>query len=94
MNEPDDLVPESLAHQALWRPLTSAEHSLARALEEIYAAGLLEFPAVVEALEQRHIPRPSGRKEPWSLKALEEELKRINDSLDEAHLRRSGAPGG
>jgi hypothetical protein len=92
MNEPEEIVPGVAAHQSLRRPLTGAEQALAAALEAIFAAGLHEFPAVAAALQQRHVERPSGSTEPWTLVALEAELRRINDSLDEAYATR-GIPG-
>jgi hypothetical protein len=94
MSEPEDRALGTLAHQSLRRPLTSAESRLARALEEFFATGNHEFPAAVAALAERQIPRPSGSTEPWSVAALESELKRINDSLDEAYQRRAGARAG
>jgi Recombinase-like helix-turn-helix domain len=94
MSEPEDRTLGTLAHQSLRRALTSAESLLAHALEEFFATGNHEFPAAVEALQQRHIPRPSGSTEPWTVAALESELKLINDSLDEAYQRRDGVRTG
>ena len=94
MSEPEDRTQQTLAHQSLRRPLTSAESRLARALEEFFATGNHEFPAAVAALQRHQIPRPSGSMEPWTVAALESELKRINDSLDEAYRRRDGARAG
>ncbi len=94
MSEPEDSTLGTFAHQSLRRPLTSAERQLARALEEFFATGNHEFPAAVAALAQRQIPRPSGSTEPWTVAALESELKRINDSLDEAYQRRDDARAG
>jgi hypothetical protein len=94
MSNPEDPTLGTLGRQSLRRPLTAAETGLAKALEEIFATGQHELPAVVEHLQRQQVPRPSGTKEPWSVEALEAELRQINASLDEAYLRRNGdAPG-
>lgn len=63
-------------------------------MERIFATGKHDFAAVVTALERDGVLRPSGGSEPWSVAALEFELKRINDLLDEAYLRRDQHAGG
>jgi hypothetical protein len=93
-NELEGVVTGIPAHQSLRRPLTGAEQALAVALEEIFAAGVHEFPVVATLLQERHVERPSGSTEPWSTAALEAELKGINDSLDQAYARGGAAPAG
>jgi hypothetical protein len=78
-----------LAHQALGRPLDTLEKGLARALEEIFASGEHDLGVAVKRLEEKGIKRPSGAAGAWTLAILEQELARINASLDEAYA--SGA---
>lgn len=87
MKEPDG--PGSPARQSLRRPLTAPEIALAEALVTIFGSGMHDFAAVVEQLTQRGVARPSGSADPWSVTGLEDELRRINDSLDEAYARAS-----
>jgi len=94
MSHPDDATLGILGRQALRRPLTPAEFGLARALEDVFATGQHEFPAVVAYLEQQRIPRPSGGSGPWTVEVLDAELRRINASLDEAYLSRDSGPAG
>jgi hypothetical protein len=81
----ESIVPGSLANQALRRPLTPAESALAQAMVAIFATGQHEFAAVAGELQARAVARPSGSTEPWSVAALEEELHRVNASLDAAY---------
>jgi hypothetical protein len=74
-----------LAHQALGRALTEAEAALAQALEAIFASGQHHLPQVVALLQQQGVRRPSGAAGVWTLAALEDELAKINASLDEAY---------
>lgn len=95
MSNPDNTTTLGvLGRQSLRRPLTSAETALARALEEVFATGQHEFPAVVEYLSQRHIVRPSGIPGPWTLEVLQVELQRINASLDDAYCKRNSDVAG
>ena len=77
-----------LGRQSLRRPLSAAEAKLAEALEQIFASGRHEFAAVAAGLHELRVPRPSGATEPWSVEALESELRLINASLDEAYTRK------
>jgi hypothetical protein len=88
MNDPLPSDRDRLAHQSLHRPFSAAERRLADAMEKIFATGEHDFAAVVVALEREGVPRPSGASEPWSVAALEFELKRLNDLMDEAYLRK------
>jgi len=74
-----------LRHQSLGRPLTSEERALADALEAIFRTGTASFEEVARALERDGVERPSGATGPWSAAVLEEELVRINASLDQAY---------
>jgi len=74
-----------LMHQSLGRPLSPEERALADALEAAFRAGHQDFEAVARALEQGHVKRPSGAWEPWTAAVLEQELARINASLDAAY---------
>lgn len=74
-----------LAHQALGRALTAAEAALAEALEEIFASGQHALPEVVGLLQKKGVRRPSGATEAWTVGVLEQELAKINASLDEAY---------
>jgi recombinase-like protein len=87
MSEDDSADLGRLGRQSLRRPLSEAEARLAEALEQIFARGCHEFAAVAAALQELKVRRPSGSKEPWTLEALEAELKQINVSLDDAYLR-------
>jgi hypothetical protein len=93
MNDPLPSERDRLAHQSLHRPFSAAERRLADAMEQIFATGEHDFSAVVAALELQRVPRPSGASEPWSVAALEFELKRLNELMDEAYLRREPRPG-
>jgi hypothetical protein len=86
MNEHKQETFGILGRQSLRRSLTAAESRLAAALEEIFGAGIHEFPQVVDALRKRGVARPSGAADPWTLQSLEYELKLINESLDRAYL--------
>ncbi|HVV94533.1 MAG TPA: recombinase-like helix-turn-helix domain-containing protein [Hyphomicrobiales bacterium] len=74
-----------LAHQSLGRELTAAERELGAALSRIFATGEHDFAAVAAALGKSGVARPSGTAGAWSAAALEEELSRINASLDQAY---------
>lgn len=77
----------ALAHQCLGRPLTDSERALAQALEAIYGAGTHDFDAVAAALNERGVLRPSGDTSPWTRASLEQELRAVNASLDDAYAR-------
>jgi hypothetical protein len=94
MNDPLSGDRARLAHQSLHRPFSPAERRLADALEKIFATGEHDFAAVVAALQRDGVPRPSGAGEPWSVAALESELKRLNDLMDDAYVRREQRAGG
>ena len=40
---------------------------------------------VAAKLNERGVLRPSGSSDPWDARALEDELRRLNDSQDEAY---------
>ena len=77
-----------LGRQSLCRPLSAAETKLAEALEEIFAGGRHDFADVAAGLGELKVPRPSGSSEPWSVEALESELRLINASLDDAYTHK------
>lgn len=87
--EPDEAVYEALANQSLRRPLAPVERALADALDVIFGRGEHDFAAVASALQSAGIRRPSGATEPWTDQVLDDELTRINASLDEAYARRA-----
>jgi hypothetical protein len=74
-----------LANQSLRRPLDEAELALARALDEIFGRGQHDFDAVAAILQSDGVRRPSGADGPWTAQVLDEELRRINASLDAAY---------
>jgi hypothetical protein len=74
-----------LRHQSLGRPLSAEERGLADALEAIFHSGAADFEEVARALEGEGVKRPSGATGPWTAAVLEEELARINASLDQAY---------
>jgi recombinase-like protein len=87
--EPDEAIYEALANQSLRRPLDGAERALADALDVIFGRGEHDFAAVAGSLQSAGIRRPSGGREPWTAQVLDDELKRINASLDEAYTQRA-----
>jgi hypothetical protein len=76
---------ERLRRQSLGRPLTSEEEALAQAMETIFRTGEQDFELVAKALERDGVKRPSGATGPWTAAVLEQELVRINASLDAAY---------
>jgi hypothetical protein len=86
--EPDQAIYDALANQSLRRPLEAAERALADALDVIFGRGEHDFAAVASALQSAGIRRPSGAADPWTAEVLDDELKRINASLDEAYSQR------
>jgi hypothetical protein len=74
-----------LARQALGRPLSDAEVTLAQDLESVFAAGTHDFAAVAAALEAKGTPRPSGARDSWTADTLANELAAINAALDAAY---------
>ena len=74
-----------LMHQSLGRPLSPEERVLADALEAAFRGGNKDFEDVARALQQAGVKRPSGAQEPWTAAVLEQELVRINASLDAAY---------
>lgn len=87
--EPDEAIYEALANQSLRRPLAPAERALADALDVIFGRGEHDFAAVASSLQSASIRRPSGETGPWTAQVLNDELKRINASLDEAYAQRA-----
>jgi hypothetical protein len=81
------LAHQSLAHQSLSRELTEPEAALARALEEVFAAGTHEFAAVAAALQAKGVARPSGASGIWTEAILASELAALNASLDAAYAQ-------
>jgi hypothetical protein len=77
-----------LGRQSLRRRLSDAEAKLAEALEQIFASGRHDFAEVAAGLRELRVPRPSGASDPWSVEALESELRLINASLDDAYTRK------
>jgi hypothetical protein len=76
-----------LKHQSLGRPLAPEERALADALEAIFRTGTQDFEEVARALERDRVKRPSGAVGAWTAAVLEEELARINASLDQAYAQ-------
>jgi hypothetical protein len=74
-----------LMHQSLGRPLTPEERALADALEAVFRTGEQDFENVARALERDGVKRPSGAAGPWTAAVLEQELAKINASLDAAY---------
>jgi hypothetical protein len=74
-----------LAHQSRGRPLTADEVALAEALEKIFRTGEQDFENVAGALERDGVKRPSGAIGSWTAAVLEQELAKINASLDAAY---------
>ena len=75
------------AQQSLARAITADEQQLSDALFAIFGTGTHDFEAVARELETRRIPRPSGASGAWTVAVLEDELRRINASLDDAYAR-------
>ena len=78
-------LPADPGRQSLARPLTEAEQVLAHALETIFGTGEHDFAQVSAKLDAAGVKRPSGTDAAWTAALLEEELKRINASLDAAY---------
>lgn len=76
---------ERLRRQSLGRPLTADEEALAQAMEKIFRAGEQDFEALARALQRDGVKRPSGASGPWTAAVLEQELAKINASLDAAY---------
>ena len=76
---------ERLRRQSLGRPLTAEEEALAQAMETVFRTGEQDFEEVARALERDGVKRPSGATGPWTAAVLEQELVRINASLDAAY---------
>jgi hypothetical protein len=76
-----------LMHQSLGRPLSAEERALADAIEAVFRTGQHDFVEVVRVLERDGVKRPSGEKGPWTAAVLEQELARINASLDAAYAQ-------
>jgi hypothetical protein len=85
--EPDESIYEALANQSLRRPLLPVERSLADALDAIFARGEHDFAQVASSLQASGVERPSGQTGPWTAQVLDEELRWINASLDEAYAQ-------
>jgi hypothetical protein len=73
------------ARQALGRELTPVELALAQALEHIFGTGLHSLAEVAAELQNRGVAHPSGAQSAWTVLVLDEELQRINSSLDAAY---------
>jgi hypothetical protein len=76
-----------LSHQASGRELTATERELANAMLKAFTTGEHDFAAVARLLDEWKVPRPSGEPGAWTVQSLEQELHRINSSLDEAYAR-------
>jgi hypothetical protein len=87
--EPDEAIYEALGNQSLRRPFAPAERALADALDEIFARGEHDFAAVASSLQAAGVERPSGQAGPWTAQVLDQELRRINASLDDAYAQRA-----
>ena len=87
--EPDEATYGGAANQSLRRPLAPVERALADALDAIFARGEHDFAAVANSLRAAGSKRPSGQGGPWTPQVLDEELKRVNASLDEVYARRA-----
>lgn len=74
-----------LMHQSLGRPLSPEERALADALEAVFRTGQQDFEEVARTFQRDGVKRPSGAKDPWSAAVLEQELAKINASLDAAY---------
>jgi hypothetical protein len=74
-----------LRHQSLGRPLSTEERALADAMEAVFRAGQHDFAEVARVLERDRVKRPSGEQGPWTAAVLEQELAKINASLDAAY---------
>ena len=74
-----------LMHQSLGRPLSADERALADALEAVFRTGQQDFEGVAGSLERDGVKRPSGAPGPWTAAVLEQELAKINASLDAAY---------
>jgi hypothetical protein len=76
-----------LATQSRGRDLSEAEVGLTKALIQTFAKGEHDFTVVVSRLNEAKIPRPSGESGEWTISALENELRQLNVSLDEAYAK-------
>jgi hypothetical protein len=76
---------ERLRRQSLGRPLTADEEALAQAMEKVFRGGEQDFEALAQVLTRDGVKRPSGATGPWTAAVLQEELVRINASLDAAY---------
>ena len=75
-----------LLHQSLGRPLTArGARAGATRWKRSSAPGEQDFEEVARALERDGVKRPSGAEEPWTAAVLEQELVKINASLDAAY---------
>lgn len=74
-----------LARQALKRPISGPEQKLANCMEQIFKSGVCDFDLVATLLQQNAIEPPSGAPGPWSKVLLEQELRLVNGSLDQAY---------
>ena len=76
-----------LASQSLARELSPAEVGLSNALIQTFMKGEHDFGIVVSRLNEAKVPRPSGEPGEWTISALENELRQLNASLDEAYAK-------
>jgi hypothetical protein len=83
-----------LARQALGRPLSETEQSLAAALFAIFATGTHDFEDVAAELTARGVVQPSGGTAAWTVALLEQELSVVNASLDASYAAGGGVPKG
>ena len=74
-----------LARQSLKRPISGPEQKLANCMEQIFKSGVRDFDQVATLLQQNAIEPPSGAPGPWSKALLEQELRLVNASLDQAY---------
>jgi hypothetical protein len=67
------------------------ELALAEALQNIFVTGQHSLAEVAAELQNRGVAHPSGAHRAWTVLVLEEELHRINSSLDAAYRSQAGS---
>lgn len=89
-DEMTDLLTPDLSHQSLGRAITEEERALADSIEAVFSSGEHDLAALAAQLQARGVKRPSGEAGEWNILVLEDELRRINASLEEAYARNGG----
>lgn len=74
-----------LATQSLARTVSDDEAKLSEALIQIFREGIHDFERVVTQLNKKKVARPSGKREPWTVANLEQELWESNRTFDDAY---------